>query len=83
MAEQMTGIDELRMCVDALNGCREDFLAAVRDPFSAEDLLKIWRAWRASEWDFYPDQWTPRQVREALRGIAPRWDKDTEKPVYG
>jgi hypothetical protein len=80
----MTGIEELRACVEALNNCREDFLNPERDTMSAEQLLKIWRMWQESgkTWDIWPDQWTKRQVKEALRGVVPRWNAQG-KPVYG
>lgn len=72
-----TGIAQLRAAVVALGHVRESFLQR----FSAAELLKINAAWLASEWDFYPDAWTERQIREALRGVAPRWDA-AERPVY-
>ncbi len=77
MTEKMTGIEELRTIVGAMDQCRESFM----DPFTAEEIVKIWRAWRACEFDIYPDQWSKRQVKEALRGIVPRFDSN-EKPVY-
>lgn len=64
------GMDELRGLVAAFSSVRESFL----DAFQSHDLLKLYRAMRASRWDVYPDDWEPRQVLEALRGIAPEWD---------
>ena len=74
----LTGMEKMRRIVKALNNCNESFL----DQFPFNDLMKIYSAWLASEGTFLPDQWTERQVRDALRGIAPRWDF-TEKPIYG
>jgi hypothetical protein len=64
-----TGIEQLRKLVGIFNRCNESFL----DPFTPEQLLKLYAAHVASEWDFYPDQWAARQVREALRGVTPKW----------
>lgn len=64
------GIDTLRDAVKALNACSETFL----DPFTPEQLLAICKVWKECEWDFYPDEWEPRQIREAIRGIVPRWN---------
>lgn len=33
----------------------------------------IYRMWISSEWDFLPDTWTERQVKEALAGVTPAW----------
>lgn len=76
--EKRSGADELRTIARNMDATTESF----NDRFTAEQLLTIGRAFLASEWDFYPDQWTARQVREALKGKPPRWD-DNEKPVYG
>jgi hypothetical protein len=84
--EAMSGIDLLRLIVGNLDRCREDFMhpAPPRKPFTPEQLIQIGRMRLLSEWDIYPDEWTPRQVKEALAGKPPRW-KDTkngERPVY-
>lgn len=70
-------IEKMRMAVNAFSYCNETFLQRYR----IADLMKIRLAWVKSEWDFFPDQWTERQVREALRGKAPMWD-DNEQPIY-
>jgi hypothetical protein len=77
MAEKLSGIDELRDAVRAFDGCSEDFVQR----FSTKGLLDIRRAWRESEWDFSPDKWEARQVKEALRRIVPNWTAD-ERPDY-
>jgi hypothetical protein len=73
-----SGAEELRLMVRNFDRCRESFL----DAFSLEQLVTIHRAWLASAWDFFPDSWTERQVTEALQGIPPQWDVETEAPVY-
>ncbi len=78
MAIKETGIEHLRAVVAAFNNCRESFL----DPFTPEQLLKLHDAWTATAWDFRPDQWSERQVREALRGVVPQWNAGGEEPVY-
>lgn len=82
--EAMSGIDLLRLVVQNLDRCREDFVhpAPPRKPFTPEQLIQIGRMHLLSEWDFYPDQWTARQVKEALAGKPPSWNRETEKPVY-
>lgn len=77
MAEKTDSIDVLRDAVTAFGWCNETF----NQRFRVEDLLIIRRCWLAAEWDFFPDQWTQRQVKEALKGIVPRWTTD-EKPDY-
>jgi hypothetical protein len=72
-----TGGDELRLIVRNMDSTRESF----NDSYTTEQLIQIYRMQLASEWDFYPDQWTARQVREALAGKVPRWTDD-EKPLY-
>lgn len=72
----LSGIDFLRNMVQAISYCNEDFLCR----YTVEQLLAIWEACLASEFDMYPDQWTPAQVRAALRGWVPAWDEDG-KPI--
>ena len=67
-----TGIDALRGAVLAFNNVREDFL----QQFSAQELLTLYAAWMACEWDIWPDQWSDAQVKAALRGEVPRFDDD-------
>ena len=73
----MTGAELLRLIVSNLNTTRESF----NDQFSLEELVQIHRMFYLSDWDIYPDDWTKRQVKEALRGVPPQWTKD-EKPKY-
>ncbi len=60
------------------NCCNESF----NQRWTLEQLVQIHRVFRRCGWDIYPDAWTPRQVREALAGVAPQWDEVTERPVY-
>jgi len=76
-ATTQTGMEQLRALVNAFDHCRESFF----DPFTPVQLLAIHAAWMASKWDYRPDSWTGRQVREALRGIAPQWNDDSS-PRY-
>ncbi len=78
VAKLATGGDELRLIVQNVNTTRDGF----NDNYTTEQLIQIYRMQLASEWNFYPDQWTPRQVREALAGKPPQWDAE-EKPMYG
>lgn len=72
-----SGADTLRLVVQNMDGTREAF----NDRFTLEQLVQVYRMQLASGWDFRPDQWTQRQVEEALAGRAPRWD-DEERPLY-
>lgn len=72
-----TGIEELRSAVRLFNDVREDW----NDQYTAEQLISIARAMRASKWDIYPDQWEERQVSEALQGTVPDWEEDDNGEV--
>jgi hypothetical protein len=72
-----TAIDAMREMVAAFDQCRESF----NERFTLPELVRIWDAWNQCGWTFYPDQWADRQVREALRGIAPNWGAD-ERPKF-
>lgn len=74
----LTGAEEMRSAVRLFDSCSESFL----DRFTAEQLILIWRAWHASDWDVRPDLWSERQVQASLNGAAPRWDNDMN-PVHG
>lgn len=74
---KMTGAQLLRLIVNNLDACAENFL----DRFTADQLIQIGRMHLLSEFDFYPDQWTDRQIREALIGKVPQWTAN-ETPKY-
>lgn len=75
--DQNSGIQKMRDMVKVFSNCNETFLNRYR----IQELIKIYRMWLKSEWNFYPNKWTERQVREALRNQAPMWDING-KPVY-
>lgn len=71
-----TGIEEIREAATAFGYNKDAFNMS----FTAEELLLIFRAWKASKYDIFPDQWEDQQVDEALKGIVPAWEPD---PIYG
>lgn len=75
---ELDGISELRAAVRLLNGANESF----NQRFTAEQLLQLCRMHRASQWDYYPDCWSERQVQEALAGRPPEWDNVAGEPLY-
>lgn len=75
--EELNGIEKMRVIARALGNCNESFLAS----FTIPQLIKLYKAWITSGWGFYPDQWTDRQVKQALRGHAPMWNNNGQ-PVY-
>lgn len=70
--DALSGIDLLRLIVHNAGNTREDFW----DGKTAEQIIQIGRMHLLSEWDIYPDEWTARQVTEALAGAPPRWRRD-------
>lgn len=66
---KLTGAEELRKALNVINGMRESF----NDRYTAAQLITPWRALHACEWDITPDEWSDRQVNEALRGIIPQF----------
>ena len=77
MKTTQTAIEILRDMVAGFDRCDESF----NDRFTLPELVRIWDAWAQCGFDYYPDQWSDRQVREALRGIAPNWD-DRGAPAF-
>lgn len=69
--------DELRLLVRNFNACDESFLTR----FTVAELVTLHRAWMASSHDIRPDQWSERQVLEALAGKVPEWNED-ESPRH-
>lgn len=49
--------------------------------FTVDELIQIGRAQLASGTLYPPHTWEPRQLREALSGIPPRWS-ESYAPVY-
>lgn len=80
---QECGIDFLRTTVKLLNYCNETF----NQQFTPEQIILLMRVHdRQKVWDFLPDQWSARQVKEALKyGKVPEWKENREGrtlPVY-
>lgn len=73
-------MDMLRDMVSAFDRCDESFL----DDKTIPQLINIYNCWMRCGWDIFPDNWEPKQVREAMRGICPNWiETRTElKAVY-
>ena len=59
-----TGIEQLRKAVGLFNNTNESF----NDRFSAHELISIAQAYTRSEWDITPDQWTSKEVEDAIDG---------------
>lgn len=75
--DEMTGAELLRLIVQNISATTESF----NDQYSLEELVQIHRMFLLSDWDIYPDEWTRRQIKEALEGYPPQWTKN-EKPKY-
>jgi hypothetical protein len=71
------GIDTLRLIVGNLDACHEDFLSR----FTPQELLAIGLAHLASDWDIFPDDWTRHQIKAAICGVPPTFDRETENPI--
>lgn len=66
------GIDGLRNMVKQFNYCNETFL----QKYSIQELIKIGKALSKIEWDYLPDQWTEKQINDALNDRVPQWDSE-------
>lgn len=68
------GIELIRYAVHLLDRTNE----SLNQRFTAEQLLRLATACQKSEWDFYPDDWTERQLQECIQfGITPQWKEET------
>ena len=72
-----TPMEMLRDIVDSFDSCNESFM----DDKTVPQLLTIYNCWMRSGWFIRPDEWTTKQVNEAMEGIAPDWDAK-ERPVF-
>lgn len=73
----LEGTEELRRTLTLASNTRG------AERWTTLEWLALGRAYRASGWDVTPDEWTARQVREALskrRPLTPQWDGDTSRP---
>jgi hypothetical protein len=94
MATPKTGIDQLRSAVKLFDQCRESFNASYQNPFTLDQLVKIYKVHCAQcdltinpgAIDIYPDDWSAKQVQNALDyGAIPEWEifpSGELKPVY-
>jgi hypothetical protein len=73
-----TGAERLRAVCKTMDATPESFL----DAFSPAEIIAIFEAHFAASWDYCPSTWTPRQVREAIRGTTPRWNATGTKAEY-
>jgi len=70
-------IEYLRRMVKCFDGNKEDLNMS----YSLPELLNIWSAWNRCEWDFYPDQWSAKQLERAAKNAkVPEFD-DEERPI--
>ena len=77
--EEGKGIEALRHAVELFRHNRESF----NYRYTAVELLLIADACARSDWDIWPDNWTTRQVEEAIKyGYAPNWKEDERTPIY-
>ena len=74
-AKHSGAIVEMRAALALFDQCNETFNDGIE---SEAHAIAIYRACCAADWDYYPDQWTPRQVREAIRGRAPTWTQNPD-----
>jgi hypothetical protein len=71
----LTGPDLLRRIVANMDATNE----GLNQQFGALELVAIYSAHLAAEWDLYPDQWTIDQLRAAaFFGEVPRWTLNGE-----
>lgn len=76
----LSGIELLRLIVRNAGCVTESFW----DDKTPEETLQIGKMQLLSAWDIYPDEWTERQVSEALAGKPPRWrtTRNGPRPVH-
>jgi hypothetical protein len=70
-------IEMLRHAVDCFDHCVEDVIS----DWTIPELFNIYCCWMRCGFDYYPDEWTDRQLAEAKKGVCPEWD-DRGTPVY-
>ncbi len=79
MNPDIIGMQNLRNLVEYFDLCRESFL----EQFTMQELIALYDAQMRCEWDVFPDHWTEKQVKQALRGIAPQFRYRTENERHG
>lgn len=76
--EKEAGIETLRRVVKLFDYCNETF----NYRWTPAELMRLAQVCWESGWDFFPDQYTERQLYEAFKyGRLPTWD-DRERPSY-
>jgi len=75
--EEYSGIEFLRSLVSYFDFQNE----SSNERFTIEQLVQLHKMALATDWDIYVDQWSARQIKEALQNIPPAWD-DNQEPVY-
>lgn len=74
----LQGVELIRHAATLADLQREAF----NDRFTAHGLLRLAAIHAQCGWDFLPEAWTARQLREALmHDMVPQWDDDA-RPVY-
>jgi len=73
----LSGIEELRRAVKLFDKCNETWNRF----YTTAQLLQLAAKHRESGTEIPPHRWTPRQCREALRGLVPKFD-DAGNPIY-
>lgn len=73
-----TGAALIRATVRILDACPEAWTC----DYTAAELCAIAAAYLAASWDYLPHTWEPRQVREAIAGVVPRWSADGTEAEY-
>lgn len=75
--DALTAPDKLRRMVRALDRWTESSI----DRFTLPELVQIFRMCVASPWSYPVEDWTERQIAEALNGTPPNWS-DNGEPVH-
>ena len=71
------GADELRRIVKVMG----DVAEWVNDCYTIAELIRLYQAHKACEWDYYPDQWSQEQRDAAAKyGTVPKFD-DNGRPL--
>jgi hypothetical protein len=74
--EEMPTSEKLERAFNLARNTRTDTV----DEFTPEEWIKIHRAYARGEWDLTPDEWTDRQLREAIEGHSPRFEDEGGNP---
>ena len=72
------GIEALRHATRVFDACNETF----NQRFDCEQLMKLYYAHMASDWDILPDAWTAEQINEAIHfRKVPNWGDHENDPL--